>query len=307
MLSDRDIESLLNKEIVIYPYDADKNLTPVGYNLNPSNFVYSINSKSLIQKTHTSKGKPIYKIPHHDTVLILTQEAVWVSKKIGGTFHSKVGVVSLGFGHISTTLDPGWAGPLLISLNNPTLHDLELPADKSFVTLIFYKVRSIASRNHDNDPSRSDLLKIISEETLGRMTTSNRKKNFLNAISQNQIENKQHELLIRAEEIISNPLAYENFKIVYEQLSQNSNSFIIKGFKRSTIQTARKLVFKLLLIMLELILIIIIVIKLLSIFTNIRYISQVHIFINLIDANGFLAIIALLISCLQLTVSLKEE
>jgi hypothetical protein len=81
----------------------------------------------------------------NDTVLILTQEEVWVSEQIAGTFHSKVGIVSSGFGHISTTLDPNWEGPLLISLNNPTRKRLKLIIGKeeaeatnynSFVTLI---------------------------------------------------------------------------------------------------------------------------------------------------------------------------
>ncbi|AFY43698.1 hypothetical protein [Nostoc sp. PCC 7107] len=305
MLSDRDIETFLNKEIVIYPYSPEKNLTPVGYNLNPGNFVYSINFKSLIEKTYNSKGKPIYKITKHDTVLILTQEAVWVSKKIGGTFHSKVGIVSLGFGHISTTLDPGWAGPLLISLNNPTDMDLELPADKSFVTLIFYKVRSIALRNHDNDPSRSDLLKIISEETLGKINTRNNK--ILNLMSNNHIEQTQKELLIKAEGIIANPLAYDEFKKVYEQLSQNSNISIINGLKRSFIQTAWKFSFNLALIMLEIILFIVLLLKIIAIIPYFRQKEVLYIFTNLIDRNGFLAIFALLISCLQLSVSMQEK
>jgi deoxycytidine triphosphate deaminase len=305
MLSDRDIESFLNKEIVIHPY-TERNLTPVGYNLNPGNFVYSINSKSLIKITHNSKGKPIYKILKHDTVLILTQEAVWVSKKIGGTFHSKVGVVSLGFGHISTTLDPGWAGPLLIALNNPTEQDLELPADKSFVTLIFYKVRTVASRNHDNDPSRSDLLKIISEETLGRINTSSQNK-FLTFISNNKLEQKEKELLIKAEEIISNPLAYDEFKKAYEQLSQDSSSFIINGFKRSFMQTAWQFSFNIFLNGLEAILIFIILLKIISTVPNLRYQEPLHTFIKAIDMNGFLAILALLISCFQLSESLKEK
>lgn len=104
----------------------------------------------------------------NDTVLILTQEAVWVSNNIAGTFHSKVGIVSIGFGHISTTLDPNWEGPLLISLNNPTKKRLKLVIGeekpegnkyKSFITLIFYKMISKTSRQQDNLPSRIEILK----------------------------------------------------------------------------------------------------------------------------------------------------
>jgi deoxycytidine triphosphate deaminase len=210
LLSDQDIQKILNREIVIYPFD-ENDLTPVGYNLNPSDFVFSIQSQSLVLE---SNG--FFEIQPHDTVLILTKEAVWVSRKIAGTFHSKVSVVSAGFGHISTTLDPNWKGPLLISLNNPTDNSLNIPVDKSFVTLVFYKVRTPALKDAlDNLPSRADILTNISNKILA------------NTITQNQ-----RQLLSKVNSIVKNPNIYDEFENKCNELYQRSKAPILKGLKR---------------------------------------------------------------------------
>ncbi|USK68411.1 dCTP deaminase domain-containing protein [Peribacillus asahii] len=176
MLSDSDIKKLISqKEIVITNYD-EKNLTPLGYNLTPTEFILSIKNQLLV-KIHNEELEKYCYIEPNDTVLIMTREAIAVSKNIAGTFHAKVGMVSLGFGHISTTLDPLWRGPLLISLNNPTNKRLKFTLakikkvegeksedidytylHKSFITLIFHKLTSPTLVAHDNKPGRFDQL-----------------------------------------------------------------------------------------------------------------------------------------------------
>ncbi|ABR47093.1 hypothetical protein Amet_0868 [Alkaliphilus metalliredigens QYMF] len=179
-LSDKDIKNCIDdKKIVIWPYEQEENLTPLGYNLTPTEFIFSINNRLLVNIHNDNNEKYCY-IDAHDTVLILTRETVWVSSEIAGTFHSKVGIVTQGFGHISTTLDPNWQGPLLISLNNPTsqklkfviakVSNLQSECDKlsfkycSFVTLIFYRLVSATSEKHDNPSCRFDLLNDVVKE-----------------------------------------------------------------------------------------------------------------------------------------------
>ncbi|MDD4238033.1 MAG: hypothetical protein PHT62_05705 [Desulfotomaculaceae bacterium] len=165
-MSDEDIIKLLDKDIVICGYE-DSNLTDIGYNLTPTEFIFSIN-KGLLLEVHNEENKKYCNVEPNDTVLIMTREAVWVSEKISGTFHSKVGIVSQGFGHISTTLDAHWEGPLLISLNNPTKKRLKFVIGedngtgfkyKSFVTLIFYRMVTPTMTGHDNLPCRLDILR----------------------------------------------------------------------------------------------------------------------------------------------------
>lgn len=210
MLSDVDITKLLNKEIVVHPYN-EENLTPLGYNLTPSDFVFSVSTKELI-----NDEDGYYSIKPNDTVLVLTEESVWVSKRIAGTFHSKVGVVSSGFGHISTTLDPNWSGPLLISLNNPTNMTLKLPKNKTFITLIFYTLNTISKKDHDNNPSRTDILLKISDDML-RKDLSEKGKKFIS---------KAHEIF--AKENIN-----KEFTAKVNDINQKSVNPIIRAIKAS--------------------------------------------------------------------------
>jgi ABC-type multidrug transport system fused ATPase/permease subunit len=88
----------------------------------------------------------------------LTKESLWVSGRIGGTFHSKVSLVSKGFSHISTTLDPGWYGPLLITIRNNTDKEMPIPVGATFVTLIFSTVKTPTKSRHFKPEFRKDIL-----------------------------------------------------------------------------------------------------------------------------------------------------
>ena len=153
LLTDTDIRHLLNREIIIDPFTED-NLTPVGYDLSVGDFVYSLHRGLLEVDPKTKK----YEIAPGDVVLILSKEFVWVSGRIAGTFHSKVSMVSRGFSHIGTTLDPEWKGNLLISIANLSKECLELEPGQKYVTLVFYNTRHRATKPHTRPPARSDIL-----------------------------------------------------------------------------------------------------------------------------------------------------
>jgi dUTP pyrophosphatase len=133
LLSDVDIRTLLGKEIIIEPF-SEECLTPVGYDLSVGEFVYSLEHGLL----ELSDG--FYELPPKSTIQILTKESLWVSKRIAGTFHSKVSMVSKGLAHIATTLDPEWYGPLLITTRNNTDNPIQLATATTFVTLLFYEL-----------------------------------------------------------------------------------------------------------------------------------------------------------------------
>lgn len=161
-LTDKDIISALySNDIFIYPFE-NKMLTGVGYNLRPSELIISTRTGMPLQ-IYQKDNEQYVMVSPHDTVLISTMEYVSVKSQIMGTFHSRVSIVSEGFGHISTTLDPNWHGPLLIALNNPSSSKkkLVLSVEKEkipFATLIFYHTYSNAERFHDNKPNRIDIL-----------------------------------------------------------------------------------------------------------------------------------------------------
>lgn len=159
-------------ELVICPYD-DKKLTPVGYNLSFSRFIVSLRKRAFVKIKH--KGDEwFFDLKPHETVLVWTRESIWVSRFIGGTFHSKVSLVTHGLGHVSTTLDPGWHGQLLVPLNNPTKENIKviIARDKknrkefeTFITMVLFRAQE-ASLNEkgDNKSARVELLEKILEQ-----------------------------------------------------------------------------------------------------------------------------------------------
>lgn len=93
-------------------------------------------------------------------MLVETNETIWVSQNIAGTYHSKVYWVSKGMGHIGTTLDPDYIGASLISVHNHSNDPIKLTPEKdTFVSLVFYYVKTKSSIPHLNKPSRPEILK----------------------------------------------------------------------------------------------------------------------------------------------------
>ena len=134
-LTDVDIQRILGRSIVIEPFNK-KNLSSVGYDFSVGTFVFSLKEGLLQAKNR------VYSVAPGDTIQILTKESLWVSNQIAGTLHSRVLLVSRGFSHISTTLDPGWYGPLLVTMTNLSDSKLYLDEGMTFFTVVFYKVHT---------------------------------------------------------------------------------------------------------------------------------------------------------------------
>lgn len=152
-LSNNDIkrELIKAKNMSIHPLTVE-NIKGGSINLTASNMAWKVSDK----KSAVVNNQIV--IPARDTVCIYTNEALWVSKRIGGTYHSRVSLVSRGLGHISTTLDPGWAGVSLVALNNPTDNEIIINVGDAFVSLMFYYLKSPSSLNgHENVASRPDI------------------------------------------------------------------------------------------------------------------------------------------------------
>lgn len=152
-LSDRDIKRELGKDILIYPFNEGE-LKPASYNLTPSKLAWKVKDG---QSAYDSSRKRII-IPSKSTVLIQTNETIWISKNICGTYHSKVSWVSKGMGHIGTTLDPDYIGNSLIAVHNHSDKSIELSLEDTFVSLIFYYVKTKSSVPHTNQPGRPEIL-----------------------------------------------------------------------------------------------------------------------------------------------------
>ncbi len=180
VLSDVDIQKeMKNGNIFIAPF-VQAQLQPSGYNLTPTKFFYSTKKKQFLPIVNNEEETYVM-IDRNDTVLVRTRESIAISPILTGAFYSKVKVVSEGFGHVSTTLDPNWEGQLLISLNNPTNRRVKFSIEKevygnricnSFVTLEFMYLNQAAMHPSDNPPGRLDIL----DNTLRRNISTFKKK-----------------------------------------------------------------------------------------------------------------------------------
>lgn len=162
MISSHGIKRKLGKEIFIYPFQKSR-LKGVGYNLAVGDFAWSLVSKKPMVPEGDDRDAG-YWVEPNETALILTKEVLAVSKRIGGSFHSKVDRVSEGFSSISTTLDPGWIGPLLIAITNMGIEKKKLKLGESFVTVIFNELEGASDLPDGNPPGRFDRLNSLGIE-----------------------------------------------------------------------------------------------------------------------------------------------
>lgn len=144
-LSDRDIKKMLGKHIFIYPFDK-KNLKGGSYNLTASK--YAIIKEDKKEQLIVDGNKII--IPKGKTAIIETNESIYVSKWISGTYHSRVKLVNKGLSHIGTTLDPNFFGLSAIALHNTTDKEIEIKVGESIATIVFCCLKSRSTGNHDN-------------------------------------------------------------------------------------------------------------------------------------------------------------
>lgn len=175
MLSDEDIRQALGKDIVIEPF-SDRSLSPVGYDLRVGDFVYvldggPLSSPALFRDDPLLQPRrEVYSIPARATVQILSKEIVWVSRRIAGTLHSKVSLVTKGLSPISTTLDPGWFGPFLITFTNQSDRPIEVRTTDTFATIVFHRLATPTRRaSVRQDLQVIDQLQDQSQEYVAKM------------------------------------------------------------------------------------------------------------------------------------------
>lgn len=239
-LSDVDIQKERKRgKIFIEPFDILQ-LQPSGYNLTPTRFFYSTKKKRFLDIIEEEEEVYVM-IDKNDTVLVLTRESVAISESLTGAFYSKVKVVSDGFGHVSTTLDPGWDGKLLISLNNPTNKKIKFSIEKnvygkiiynSFVTLEITYLTSKSSNHSDNPPARLDILNNAIEKNISML-----KKNKIIVLKELLEQLKKQEKSIQ--DLVLDELD-ENEKIRWNQITTIEDDEEYSHEKESFLENKKK-------------------------------------------------------------------
>ncbi|MBR4436043.1 MAG: hypothetical protein IKZ82_05785 [Clostridia bacterium] len=167
MLSIEDIYKEMGKNIFVCPLSID-NFRDNSIDLTASKFAWNAKGGNL-----TDKDEKNINIPPHQTACILTNEAIYVTKRIGGTYHSRVSLAKRGLGHIGTMLDPEYCGQSLIVLHNMTDSDITIGVGDRLVSLVFYYLSTpIHEAVLATPPSHKD--------KVAKMDSDNRYEKWLN-------------------------------------------------------------------------------------------------------------------------------
>lgn len=179
MLSIVDLKKELGENIYIYPVHIES-IKSNSIDLHVSRFAWSLSTKKSIANNDYIVIEP------NDTALIYSEESIYISNRIGGSYHSKVTLVSKGAGHIGTTLDAQYIGCSIVAIHNHSKESIELKIGNEFVTLQFWYLNTPDYENtpsHDNEPGHPRMLNGLEDvnsyiEWRDRNTWTTRKKDL---------------------------------------------------------------------------------------------------------------------------------
>lgn len=132
-LSKQDIINELDQDqgLKIYTLcEVKEKISYASYDITPTFLALSVKT-GMLETVYRKRTQ--YTVEHYiivkpkDTVLMVSNEFIRMPNNISGYINSRVSNVVLGFGHISTTIDPNWNGALIIALSNPSNHSLKIP------------------------------------------------------------------------------------------------------------------------------------------------------------------------------------
>jgi deoxycytidine triphosphate deaminase len=200
ILSDKDINKIINKkDIVIYPFEK-KCLTAVGYDLRIGII------KPLTEVDKFFEDDQIITIPPKSYCLVITEEFIWLSKKYLGTLHSRGTLAAKGLYTNSTNVDPNFKGQMIMSVYNAS--EVNIILDKkekpTFITLIIHQVRTNTEPDNENKVARG------STRVLTQM---------LNEVYNDEISHKAQIKSINQLLYYMNSQSHENFEAFYKKIS----------------------------------------------------------------------------------------
>lgn len=155
MLSIVNIKNELGKNIYIYPL-CEESIKSNSIDLKASKFAWSLSTKKSI-----FDGVNTLIIPPNDTALIYTQEALFVTNRIGGSYVSKIKLTTSGLSPISGNLDAQYIGLSLIPIHNHTNLPKEIRVGSEFVTVTFSYLNTPDYEDtvsHNNPPGHPSVI-----------------------------------------------------------------------------------------------------------------------------------------------------
>lgn len=182
VLSNADLKrEITGGSVGIFPFPYEKNgdlngkiqIKSASLDITPSCLIMSVKTGRLLKiyeeqnalTIREAKTRYVF-IEPRDTALVISREFLTVPNNICGSVNSRVSTVSAGLGHISTTIDPGWKGALLIAVSNPSAVRKKLYIQKEqtndcpLATITFHYLSSpaVVEQISKKLPARVDIL-----------------------------------------------------------------------------------------------------------------------------------------------------
>ncbi|OPF64320.1 hypothetical protein BC358_05635 [Hydrogenophaga sp. H7] len=141
---------------------AQSLITDVGLDVTLSEkHVYNLTSQQYLEIHSAGQQGAFVTVPPHATISVLTNERIRLGEKLGGLVASKVRMVSYGYSHISTTIDPGWDGQLVLTFTNTLPRGQNLTIGHKIATIVLFEsVSAIPYKGEQPEVSAEKVNKI---------------------------------------------------------------------------------------------------------------------------------------------------
>jgi deoxycytidine triphosphate deaminase len=131
-------ESRIGDRLLIYPFDENC-LQASSYDLRVGDSASSLTFGRRTDDTTKLELQP------KECYNVETLEYVALPSNVTAFIHSKVGKVLSGLSHVSTKIDPGFFGHLMIAVYNNGSKSVDLPRKRTFCAITFAKLVSSSS------------------------------------------------------------------------------------------------------------------------------------------------------------------
>ena len=156
-----DKAQLSEDKILLIQNGSEDCFTPMGYDLRIGGFYKTFIAKPYLVPLDENKK---VEIKPGDIALIGTLENIIMPKdgSISALILSRVSQVSKGLSNISTKVDPGWEGELLIPVQNFSRDTIRLNSKDKLCTIIFFKNESAATL-YNTGSSRDKFVRLLAQ------------------------------------------------------------------------------------------------------------------------------------------------
>ena len=174
-LSDIDLKKQRQKRFVIEPWKKEQ-CSPVGYDLRMGFIIDPESAEELYPRDFKKNEIVEITIKAHKSVVVVTQERVYLTGSIIGTVHARSGISAKGVLVNSVTVDPHWNGRLILTFCNSSNQDITIQSDKGMATLILHSVET----ETDHSGHKSETKQLLQDRSRYSSDVSTKILTYLN-------------------------------------------------------------------------------------------------------------------------------